>query len=219
MERRISIPLQWRHNERDSVSNHHPHDCLFNCLFRRRRSSKKTSKLRVTGLCAGNSPVTGEFPVQRASNAENVSIWWRHHVCIYSEKQVDNFICSTQYTKIEHVTLVAIIETIILTFKSSTSKIGHPKIYQIFRWMVAWGHCSRADSRSGHRTGLISAVSLWMACIWIPTIWKLEITWNTSLGPGNCQQPQLPTANMADADLDTKLHSLSMHLLSTHCWC
>ena len=40
---------------------------------------KKTSNLRVTGLCAGNSPVTGEFPAQRASNAENVSIWWRHH--------------------------------------------------------------------------------------------------------------------------------------------
>ena len=45
-----------------------------------RRISKKTSKLHVTGLCEGNSPVTGEFPAQRASNAENVSIWWRHHV-------------------------------------------------------------------------------------------------------------------------------------------
>ena len=43
---------------------------------------KKTSKLRVTGLCVGNSPVTGEFPAQRASNAENVSIWWRHHVSV-----------------------------------------------------------------------------------------------------------------------------------------
>ena len=41
---------------------------------------KKTSKLRVTGLCAGNSLVTGEFPAQVASNAENISIWWRHHV-------------------------------------------------------------------------------------------------------------------------------------------
>ena len=40
---------------------------------------KKTSKLRVTGLCEGNSPVAGEFPAQRASNAENVSIRWRHH--------------------------------------------------------------------------------------------------------------------------------------------
>ena len=41
---------------------------------------RKKSKLRVTGLCAGNSPVTGEFPAQRASNAENVSIWWSHRV-------------------------------------------------------------------------------------------------------------------------------------------
>ena len=45
-----------------------------------RRRSKKTSKRRVTGLCAGNSPVTGEFPAQRASNTETVSNWWRHHV-------------------------------------------------------------------------------------------------------------------------------------------
>ena len=70
--------LQWRHNGHDSVSNHQPHDCLLNRLFRRR--SKKTSKLRVTGLCEGNSPGTGEFPAQMASNAENVSIRWRHHV-------------------------------------------------------------------------------------------------------------------------------------------
>ena len=43
--------LRWRHNGRNSVSNHQPHDCLLNPLFRRR--SKKISKLRVTGLCAG----------------------------------------------------------------------------------------------------------------------------------------------------------------------
>ena len=59
-----SYALQWRHNRRDSVSIHPPHDCLCNRLFRRK--SKKT-------------PVTGEFPAQMASNAENVSIWWRHH--------------------------------------------------------------------------------------------------------------------------------------------
>ena len=68
--------LQWRHNGRDGVSNHQPHECLLNRLSRRR--SKKTSKLRVTGLCAGNSPVIGEFTTQRASNAENVFISWRH---------------------------------------------------------------------------------------------------------------------------------------------
>ena len=70
-------PLRWRHNDHAGVSNHQPHGCLLNRLFRRK--SKKTSKLRVTGLCAGNSPGTGEFPAQMASYAENVSIWWRHH--------------------------------------------------------------------------------------------------------------------------------------------
>ena len=72
---------QWRHNERGSDSNHQPRDCLLNCLFRRR--SKKTSKLRVAGLCQGDSLVTSEFPSQRASNAENGSIWWHHHVMFY----------------------------------------------------------------------------------------------------------------------------------------
>ena len=52
--------LHWHHNGRDSVSNHQPHDCLFSRIFRRR--SKETSKFRVTGLCVGNSPGTGEFP-------------------------------------------------------------------------------------------------------------------------------------------------------------
>ena len=64
------VYIWWRHHEQ-------PHDCLLNRLFRRR--SKKTSQLRVTGLCEGNSPVSIKFPAQRASNAENASIWWRHH--------------------------------------------------------------------------------------------------------------------------------------------
>ena len=76
--------LQWHHNGRDSVSNHQPYDCLLNRFFRHR--SMKTSKLRVTGLCAGNSPVTGEFPAQISSNAENVLIWWRHHVTYESRR-------------------------------------------------------------------------------------------------------------------------------------
>ena len=68
---------QWRQNEHDGVSNNQGLDCLLNRVFRRR--SKKTSKFRVTGLCEGNSPVTSEFLAQRASNTENVSIWWCHH--------------------------------------------------------------------------------------------------------------------------------------------
>ena len=62
------LPLQWRHNDRVGVSNHRRLDCLLNRSFRPR--SKKTSKLRVTGLCEGNSPVAGEFPAQRARNAK-----------------------------------------------------------------------------------------------------------------------------------------------------
>ena len=71
------ITVQWCHNEPDGVSNHRRLNCLLNRLFGRR--SRKTSKLRDTGLNEGNSPVTGEFPTQRASNAENVSMWWYHH--------------------------------------------------------------------------------------------------------------------------------------------
>ena len=57
----MSMPLQWRHNYRDGVSNHQPHDCLLNRLFRRR--SKKTSKLRVNGRWTVNSP--HKVPVTR----------------------------------------------------------------------------------------------------------------------------------------------------------
>ena len=64
-------------NEYDSISNHQHLDYFLNRLLGCR--SKKTSKLHITGLCEGNSPVTSEFPTQRASNAENVSIWWRLH--------------------------------------------------------------------------------------------------------------------------------------------
>ena len=68
--------LQWCHNECDGDSNHQHLDCLLKHLFRPR--SKKTPKLSVTGLCEGNSPVTCEFPARRASDMENVSIWWHH---------------------------------------------------------------------------------------------------------------------------------------------
>ena len=50
--------LHWPHNDHDGVSNHQHHGCLLNRLFRRR--SKKTSKLRVSGV---NSPHKG--PVTR----------------------------------------------------------------------------------------------------------------------------------------------------------
>ena len=41
-------------------------------------ADQKTS-IRVSDRCEENSPGAGDFPAQRTSNAENVSIWWRHH--------------------------------------------------------------------------------------------------------------------------------------------
>ena len=66
--------LQWRLN---GFSHHRHLDCLLNRFLRRRWM--KTSKLRATGLCEGNSSVTGEFPTQRTSKEEHISIWSRHH--------------------------------------------------------------------------------------------------------------------------------------------
>ena len=94
VSRLLTSPAQFHitvtSNGCDGVSNHQLHHYLLNLLFRSR--SKKTSKLRVTGLCVGNSLVTGEFPAQMASNTKNVSIWWRHqestriHVFGYADK-------------------------------------------------------------------------------------------------------------------------------------
>ena len=68
--------LQWYHNEHDGVSNHQRLACLFSRLF---KPTSKKSKPALLTLCEGNPPVTGGFRSQRASNAETVFIWWRHH--------------------------------------------------------------------------------------------------------------------------------------------
>ena len=53
----------WRHNDHNGVSHHQPHGCLLNRVFR--HTSKKTPKLRVTGLCARNSPGPVNSPHKR----------------------------------------------------------------------------------------------------------------------------------------------------------
>ena len=67
--------LQSRHNGRDGVSNHQPHDCLLTSLFRRR--SKKTSKLRVTGFVWGihRRPFTFDDVIMA------LTIWSRVSLC------------------------------------------------------------------------------------------------------------------------------------------
>ena len=62
--------LQWRLHHSDVIMSAIASQITGVSIVYSTVCSKKTSKLRVTGLCEGNSPVTGEFPAQRASNAD-----------------------------------------------------------------------------------------------------------------------------------------------------
>ena len=67
-------PIQWRHNERDGVSR------LFTQPFVQAHIKEIIKAPRHWPLWG---EFTGEFPAQRVSDAENVSIWWRHHAKLY----------------------------------------------------------------------------------------------------------------------------------------
>ena len=45
-------------------------------------TTKKIQRSALLSLCEGNPSVTGGFPAQRDSNAEHVSIWWRHNATL-----------------------------------------------------------------------------------------------------------------------------------------
>ena len=74
----ITLPLKCYHYNGIIMGIKSPASRLFTQAFIQVQI-KENIKLCITGLCVGNSPVTGEFLGQRASNAKNVSIWWRHH--------------------------------------------------------------------------------------------------------------------------------------------
>ena len=112
---KATFTLRLRHNGHDGVSNHQPHHCLLNRSYG--RISKETPKLRVTGHYVGNSPGTGEFPAQMASNAENMSIWWRHHD--KNAKQKDHQQAHTDY-KVKHVFFQSFLSIMIYIYFSVT---------------------------------------------------------------------------------------------------
>ena len=146
----------------DGVSNHQPRDCLLNCLFRRR--SKKTSKLRVTGLGEGNSPGTSELSAQRASNAENVSIWWCHQVL---RSQICT--CHASYQRLEqnefHESLYTISKMgpcywgTVLT-KSNFSIGWNIEMLALGRWPINIKLCWSQNC------GLLKT-TLWIICPWL----------------------------------------------------
>ena len=72
------VSLEWRHNEHDGVSNHQPHDCLLNRFFK--AQINENMKVPRHWPLWVEFTVDRWFPAQRASNADNDPIWWRHHV-------------------------------------------------------------------------------------------------------------------------------------------
>ena len=157
--------LQWRHNEQVGVSNRQRLDCLSNRLFRPR--SKKTSKFRVTGLYEGNSPVSGKFPPQRASNAENVSIWWRHHVISrnsrYIAKRVLLFQHTTECHRIAqfHKSQNAPVPYLTMLHSEQNAHISvlHGALY--YMELVHSGICELGQSKQWHQLNITPLLTHW----------------------------------------------------------
>ena len=96
-----------------------PDQCLLNGLFRRR--SKKTSKLRVTGLCARNSPVTGEFLAQMASNAE----MFPSHDVIMAPSLYRSTLFYFDYRWVRQRDFLSVIQLYIYNFTPTTMRDGN----------------------------------------------------------------------------------------------
>ena len=104
-----------------TTSSHH---CLLDRLFGCRW--KKTSKLRVTGLCVGNSPETGEFPAQMASNAENVSFDDVIMVMMMNMDTIGKYLATTQHYNTR---------TVCLTHALRPRQNGRHFPDDVFKWM------------------------------------------------------------------------------------
>ena len=133
---RIHVALQWCHNELYGVSNHRHLDCLLNRLFRRR--SRKTSNSASLAFVRGihRWPVTGEFTAQRASNAENVPIWWRQlglikrDVLLYSA--LGNFIDNSQYMTFANILLYRTFQITIISLRWQLSNINIHLVFNVY---------------------------------------------------------------------------------------
>ena len=85
---RVYFSWQWRHNEPNGISNPQRLD-----LFRRQPFVQAQTKENIKAPC--HWPLWGEITGDRPSNAENVSIWWRHHVLtLYDDRvKIDTSFC------------------------------------------------------------------------------------------------------------------------------
>ena len=147
---------------------HQPDKSLLNRPCRRR--SKKTSKLCVTGLCARNSQVTGEFPAQMASNAENVSIWWRHHVTghfqinRYLHFYVDSQICAPVIKKKQTLACLYLYWLPVFNvFEKSTTTVFLKKV---FICQCCWGKKKWTPLQTAFSNSLswMKRLIFWLKC-------------------------------------------------------
>ena len=136
------------------------HDCLLNHLFT--AQVNKNIKTPHPWPCLGNSPVTGEFHVQKASNAENVSIWWRrtrrHHAhdgsCCHGVKSCP-FSSSVHHMRIPDVYLSCFDPIWIKFCIFITQNKNHRRVWNVALHVVKhgiWG--SEVFPRNGGILGL-----------------------------------------------------------------
>ena len=72
---------QWRHNERDRVASQITSlTIVYSTVYSGVDQRKHQRSALLAFVRRIHASVTGEFPAQKASNAENISIWWRHHI-------------------------------------------------------------------------------------------------------------------------------------------
>ena len=85
---------------------------------------RKHQSYASLALCAGNSPVTGEFPAQMASNAEKVSMWWRHHVLEINRLTRQN-----------------------IRIRGGLEKVVMATMTRIWSWWLSWDMCEITQVR------------------------------------------------------------------------
>ena len=104
-------------------------------------------------LFEGNPLVTDGFPSQRASNAENVSIWWRHHITTTTGCRTIIDFFTTYFSKTRFETVVY---TRLVSFGNQkclyNKKFGWSKLHSTYI------HGSYALPRCRHRMETVSAL-------------------------------------------------------------
>ena len=118
--------LQWRHNERDAVSNLRCLDWLLNRLFRHR--SKKTSKLRVTGLWEGNPSVTGGFPHKGPVRQKCFRSVTSMMICVASSDDKDDLIHKPHNAPVSYPITHTFVTEIFLCFRCPCTYPPSPSI-------------------------------------------------------------------------------------------